>query len=328
MSRRLAPCPLFMSPTDHRHDTALSFYEADRFTDRRSFKSSSYRRNYMVRNISLNKRPCCANCHRPMIQTGARTRLSWGCKNCNAYTRQKSSGEFSRGTKRKREDVPARFCKRCGHKLWVGGLREKGGHNYRCGNCARLRTPQAKAADRRTRERLHPHCIECRRMMIKGRGRHGQLIFCCEGCNVKAMHRPTPRANPLAWCLRCRRQMCGRKSLACWKCGVTCMLSVSASTRRDGWQRGKVTRAENRMRRLTEKLDSLIPRYTPTEVREDAQQTIVSDVLARKIRSGDLTPRLVRGYVRASYGLTWNPAFISLDKPTRGSSTFGALLEG
>ena len=143
--------------------------------------------------LSADERPCCVQCQGLMIQTGAPARHSWGCKRCNAYTRQRTLGEFSRGMKRKREDVPVRFCKKCGHQMWVGSIGRGGARNYRCGHCAKLRTPQAKAADRRARERQNPHCLRCRRMMHKARGRLGRLIFECVTCNFTVSHRPTPQ---------------------------------------------------------------------------------------------------------------------------------------
>ena len=278
--------------------------------------------------VSAEARPCCMLCRRPMTQTGGHGRRSWACKGCKTCTRQRTSGEFKRHTKKKRVDVPARLCKKCGRQMWVGSLRKNGGHNYRCGHCAKLRTPEAKAADRRACQRQNPCCVTCQRMMHKARGRLGRLIFECVTCNFTVSHRPTPRALPPVWCLQCRRQMCGRKLLACWGCGVTCMPIVSAGKRRDGWRRGKATLAENRVRRLIETIDSLIPPYTLAHVREEARQAIVTDVLMGELRAAELTPKLVKGYVREGLGLSWHPGFISLDHLIGENLRLGDVLPG
>lgn len=263
-----------------------------------------------------------------MTQTGSRKRLSWMCKGCNTCTRQRTSGEFKRGTKRRRDDVPARYCKKCGHRMWVGGPRKNGGFNYTCGHCAKLRTPQARAGERRARERQNPHCVACRTMMHKGRGRHGRLIFECVTCRFTVHRRPTPLALPPACCASCRLPMSGRKHLSCWRCGTKLMCRVSAGTRREGLRRGRATLAEKRMRSLLEAIRGLIPEHTPAEVREEAQQSIVMDVLAGVIRGEELTPQVVRGYVRSGFGLSWHPGFISLDHLVGENLRLGDVLPG
>lgn len=82
------------------------------------------------------------------------------------------------------------------------------------------------------------------------------------------------------------------------------------------------------MRSLLEAIRGLIPEHTPAEVREEAQQSIVMDVLAGVIRGEELTPQVVRGYVRSGFGLSWHPGFISLDHLVGENLRLGDVLPG
>jgi hypothetical protein len=73
---------------------------------------------------------------------------------------------------------------------------------------------------------------------------------------------------------------------------------------------------------------SVLPTGLPSEIREEAGQAIVLDLLRRKVTPETLKdPRLVRRYVRAAYGLQDSFRFHSLDAPVNdGACNLGDLI--
>ena len=80
--------------------------------------------------------------------------------------------------------------------------------------------------------------------------------------------------------------------------------------------------------KLSEFAEGLLPANLPAEIREEARQAIILDLLTKKVSVEALKdPRLIRRYVRAAYGLQDGYRFSSLDAPVNdGESTLGDLI--
>jgi hypothetical protein len=87
-------------------------------------------------------------------------------------------------------------------------------------------------------------------------------------------------------------------------------------------------RREARAAKLLRDVAALIPAGLPADVREEAAQAIVVDLVARKLTRRQLDARTVRAYVRAAYGLREGYRFRSLDAPASPGDerTLGELL--
>jgi hypothetical protein len=79
---------------------------------------------------------------------------------------------------------------------------------------------------------------------------------------------------------------------------------------------------------LMEFATSLLPMNLPAEIREEARQAIVLDLLTKKVSADALKDaRLIRRYVSAAYGFQNSYRFRSLDAPVNdGETTLGELI--
>lgn len=71
--------------------------------------------------------------------------------------------------------------------------------------------------------------------------------------------------------------------------------------------------------KLLRDVAALIPAGLPADVREEAAQAIIVDILARKLTRKRLDAQTVRRYIRAAYGLRDPLRFRSLDAPVSHS---------
>jgi hypothetical protein len=87
-------------------------------------------------------------------------------------------------------------------------------------------------------------------------------------------------------------------------------------------------RREEAAAKLLRDVAARIPAHYPTEIREEAAQAIVFDLVTRKLTRKMIDARTVRRYVSAAYGLRSAWRFRSLDAPVSADDarTLGELL--
>jgi len=250
-------------------------------------------------------RPCCIKCKRLMCSVSDAGKRRFRCKPCRVVVTHKYAGRAALG-----EVYRPRDCR---------------------GSQAARRLGEADP---------RPCCVKCRRRMrqtghVKPDRKHPfvRRTWNCRACGATtyqtatALARRERRTTPSGFVAPAR---------SCGRCANP--LKFVCVRSRDGglnyvcpWCVGHRKAGdydEALGARLLELAAARIPVNIPAEVRAEAQAAIAADLYAREVAPADLTPFAVRRYVRAAYGFNDDKRFKSLDAPTRGSSTFGALMVG
>lgn len=173
-----------------------------------------------------------------------------------------------------------------------------------------------------------PYCIGCRRAMsFKSKRSGGRSTFRCGRCksNVTGGFSKPLTNERRPCCIQCKRFMCsngmsheGKECFICIPCGVS-VVSHYSGHRRKSHSTGE---------RLIEIATRALPTRLPAEIKEEARQAIVLDLLTKKIKPDALKDsQLVKRYVRDAWGLQDRYRFRSLDEPLKdGDCTLGELI--
>lgn len=194
------------------------------------------------------------------------------------------------------------WCLECKQRMQRQSAKEKKNDRkvdaFYCGRC---KFHVAAQTDKIGRRSAHPYCARCRVPMAARGTSHGRCVFGCVLCNTYCVQRSTsygrlraedfPPENP--WCLLHHFPMRATRlkadeAFACDKCG--CLISarvVRYVQRPEGWK----------LQRLLSLVGRHLPPGLPTDLREEASQALLCDLLSGDLKHKHLDAVTARRYI-------------------------------
>jgi hypothetical protein len=311
----------------------------------------------------LETRPCCVKCRRQMSRNRDTFRClncpRWGCK-AHSSTKLDASNPYClkcRVQMCKSNPNPEHkafqcrgcwttvaaastyfgrvsvlpWCLECKQRMQRESAKEKKNDRkvdaFYCGRCKFHVAAQTEEIGRRS---AYPCCVRCRVPMAPRGTTHGRRVFGCDLCNTYCVQRSTsygrlraedfPADNP--WCVADKfplreTVLSGKQMFVCDRCGFLIAARATRYHQRpEGWK----------LRWILSLIDRHLPPRLPQDVREEASQALICDLLSGDLKQKNLNALTARRYVRCAHATRY--ADLSLDVVLPGGSRRIDLLVG